>query len=102
MTMTFAGVAGQVSGKRRPSKVLLISSSWRGWLSNVLGMLVNAIFSPTPAGSVGGRMVTAAGLPSCVGWPYRVVHDHGEARKVGLAGRGDEVERALAGGADGQ
>ena len=68
VTVTFAGVAGQLAGIRTPLSVLVICWTWIGTVRpdsvKVLGMLVNAMFTPKPAGSVAGRTVISPGEPS--------------------------------------
>ena len=68
-TTTLAGVAGQLEGNRRPSKVPLISVTEIEVAAPstvyVSGMLENRMSSPKPAGSLAGRMTTSAGDPSC-------------------------------------
>ena len=47
-----------------PENVVSRSRTATGWLSNVSGMSVKAMFAPTPAGELDGRIVTSPGVPS--------------------------------------
>jgi hypothetical protein len=69
---TGAGVAGQLAGRRRPKKVLLSSSTAIGSPLNVSGMLVKAMFRPTPAGSARGPHGDVGRRPERGGGSWRV------------------------------
>src|ERR1700749_4983384 len=73
VTVTFAGVAGQLAGIRTPLRVVLIACTWIGRVSGpslyASGMLANEMFTPKPAGPVAGRTATSPGEPSCEVWP---------------------------------
>src|SRR5207248_1870170 len=69
VTLTLAGVAGQLVGIRTPFSVLFSSSTAICVPSAPsseyeFGIPLKRTFNPTPAGSLDDRTVTSAGVPS--------------------------------------
>src|SRR3982074_2755078 len=80
------GVAGQLVASRRPLNVLLGSLSEIDIPENVLGRLLNAMLTPSPAGSLAGRIVISPGVPNGIVLPPKVTIVTRPARSPGFGG----------------